>query len=185
MSRSVTFDFNKAAFDGLLSELITDFKESTRPAAQAGAQVFYDRVVSNVARLGRNTGNLAASIYQAYSKDNSTDTRATYHIAWNHKKAPHGHLVEFGYLSRYVTYIGKDGKWYTAKQRTQKGTARKKPRGYRKMPQSKKDAIFVLRPDGPKQIPAQPFLRPALAMADEAARAVRLNILEALIRGNA
>src|SRR5205085_5719958 len=41
-------------------------------------------------------GALKASIYQVFSKDNSGSGHATYHVSWNAKKAPHGHLVEFG-----------------------------------------------------------------------------------------
>ncbi len=88
---------------------------AVRPAAQAGAQVLYDQVKANVQALGRYTGNLDASIYQAYSADNSSDAKKVYHVSWNARKAPHGHLVERGYIKRYVSYVGKDGKWYTNK----------------------------------------------------------------------
>ena len=40
--------------------------------------------------------NLRDSIYQVYSKDNSGQGKATYHIAWNHQEAPYGFMVEFG-----------------------------------------------------------------------------------------
>jgi HK97 gp10 family phage protein len=43
-----------------------------------------------------NAGNLRDSIYQVMSKDNSGNGKATYHIAWNHDKAPYGFMVEFG-----------------------------------------------------------------------------------------
>ena len=43
------------------------------------------------------SGNLRDSIYQVYSKDNSLDNKiATYHVSWNAKKAPYGHMVENG-----------------------------------------------------------------------------------------
>lgn len=41
-------------------------------------------------------GTLRDSIYRAYSKDNSGDNHVTYHVAWNHRKAPYGFMVEFG-----------------------------------------------------------------------------------------
>lgn len=42
-------------------------------------------------------GNLRNSIYHAYSKDNSKEgEKATYHISWNYKKAPYGHIIENG-----------------------------------------------------------------------------------------
>jgi HK97 gp10 family phage protein len=46
-------------------------------------------------------GSLRDSIYQAFSKDNSSEfgggyRNATFHVAWNHRKVPYGHMVEFG-----------------------------------------------------------------------------------------
>jgi len=65
-----------------------------RPSAQTGAQILYDEVKSRVPVL---TGLLSDSIYQVYSQDNSKqEVSATYHVSWNKKKAPHGHLVENG-----------------------------------------------------------------------------------------
>jgi HK97 gp10 family phage protein len=89
-----------------LDALAAAAETNVRPAAQAGAQVLYEEVLQRVpvAKRARTTkggkvippGALKASIYQAFSEDNSTADRATYHISWNHRKAPHGHLVEFG-----------------------------------------------------------------------------------------
>jgi HK97 gp10 family phage protein len=106
---------------------------SVRPAAQAGAQVFYDEVKQNVSRIGRKTGNLDASIYQVFSEDNSSDTKKTYHISWNARKAPHGHLVEYGHFQTRKAYIGSDGKWYTS------------------------NVLLAT----PRQVGARPFIRPA------------------------
>lgn len=106
----------KASFDGLkqladkLDKLTKAASDSVRPAAQAGAQVFYEQVranapVSKKAHKFYGThgvygpyqpGHLRDSIYQVYSKDNSGKDKATYHIAWNHKEAPYGFMVEFG-----------------------------------------------------------------------------------------
>lgn len=79
---------------------------NVRPAAQAGAQVLYDEVLLRVpvstrvrtTKSGRiiAPGALKASIYQVFSEDNSGHGRATYHVSWNARKAPHGHLVENG-----------------------------------------------------------------------------------------
>ena len=96
-----------------MDQLADGAEAAVRPSAQAGAQVFYDQVKLNVRGIGRKTGNLDSSIYQVYSRDNSNKARAEYHISWNRKKAPHGHLVEFGHLQRYVTYIDKRGQWRT------------------------------------------------------------------------
>lgn len=81
-------------------------EEAIRPAAQKGAQVYYDEMKLRAKRgdevrhlkggRTRPAGLLASAIYQVYSKDNSDKEKATYHISWNKKRAPHGHLVEFG-----------------------------------------------------------------------------------------
>lgn len=120
------------------------FGEAARPAAQAGAQVIYEEVRRNVVRIKRKTGNLAASIYQAYSTDNSRPGGAqTYHVSWNAKKAPHGHLVEFGHLQRYeVIYEPETRRLWTDKS---------KPLA------------------APRQVAARPFIRPALAAKGAAA----------------
>lgn len=139
-------------------DALTDGAEAAvRPAAQAGAQVLYEAAKANVARIGRKTGNLAASIYQAYSRDNSGPLRAEYHVSWNRKKAPHGHLVEFGHIQRYVTFVDDQGKWRTAVRPEARG--RKKPG--RKAPQAVKDAYYVPLKGGPKLVGAKPFIRPA------------------------
>lgn len=79
-------------------------EEIIRPAAQAGAQVFYDEIKVRVP-VGKprkykgkqiSGGTLKAAIYQVFSKKESSDTKKVYHLSWNHQKAPHGHLIEFG-----------------------------------------------------------------------------------------
>lgn len=42
------------------------------------------------------SGTLRDSIYRVLSKDNTWDGHTTYHVAWNHRKAPYGFMVEFG-----------------------------------------------------------------------------------------
>lgn len=146
--------------NSLLDELGDTVGEAVRPASQAGAQVLYDQVQANVAGIGKVTGNLAASIYQVYSKANSEDKqRATYHVSWNAKKAPHGHLVEYGHIMRYKTVIAtkgpRKGKWVTIK------------------------AIPLA---APKQVGARPFVRPAISkfpLAVEAATRVVIEKIEA------
>lgn len=101
---SITFD--AAGLTAALEQLGDGVKDQVRPAAQAGAQVLYEEVLRRVpvASTARKTksgrliapGALKASIYQVYSRDNSPAGTATYHISWNYRKAPHGHLVEYG-----------------------------------------------------------------------------------------
>jgi hypothetical protein len=102
-----------AGLNRLIDQLGTDVEAAARPAAQAAAQVFYDGVVANVNALGTVTGNLRRAIYQAFSPENSGPGRASYNVSWNERKAPHGHLVEYGHVQRYVVYLNKKGEWKT------------------------------------------------------------------------
>lgn len=133
------------------------------PAAAAGAKVLYDRVKLNVAGIGRESGKLDASIYRVYSKDQSTDTKAVYHISWNHKKAPHGHLVEYGYLRRYEYYQNDDGQVRIKVRPEMQGKKRPSNRASR----AQKNAYWVTLPS-PIQVPGRAFVRSAAAAFDEA-----------------
>lgn len=77
--------------------------------AQAAAEVFYREAklrapVSASAHWFHGThqkylfraGTLRDSIYQVQSKDNSSDSKAVYHVSWNHQKCPYGFMVEYG-----------------------------------------------------------------------------------------
>ncbi|WP_272971042.1 hypothetical protein [Comamonas terrigena] len=82
-------------------------KAAVRPAAQAGAEEFYISAklaapVSEKSHFftinGRTygpfqPGNLRDSIYQAYSKTNSNEELAVYHVSFNKEKAPYGYAV--------------------------------------------------------------------------------------------
>lgn len=160
-----------------LDDLAEGAEAAVRPAAQEGAQYFYDQVRSNVRKLGRKTGNLERAIYQAFSRDNSSRTVAQYHVTWRRgargdaanrvaggqARAPHGHLVEFGHWQRYVVYIDKRGEWKTAIRASMK---LKSGKGYRKPPkknasQAAKDAYYVPLKGGPKWVPPRSFIRSA------------------------
>lgn len=114
MADSFRVDFDASTVNAALDKLGDGVNALVRPAAQAGAQVFYDEARSRVpvSKKGHwfhgtsfkingtkywfDSGSLKASIYQVYSKDNSTEDRATYQIAWNHRKVPYGFMVEYG-----------------------------------------------------------------------------------------
>ena len=113
---SFNLSIDMSSFERDMEALAERAEKAARPAAQAGAQVLYDRVKVNVAALGRKTGNLNSSIYQAYSANNSNESKAVYHVSWNATKAPHGHLVEWGYIKRWQS-ITINGKWVTLKNR--------------------------------------------------------------------
>jgi HK97 gp10 family phage protein len=103
-------EFDTSAINAALDKLQADAGEHVRAAARAGAQVLYEEAklrapVSKGAHYFYGThqkylfsaGTLRDSIYQVYSEDNSTQgVKATYHISWNHRKAPYGFMVEFG-----------------------------------------------------------------------------------------
>lgn len=165
---SITMKLDVASVATFLQTEREKVANAVRPAAQAGSQVLYEEVVKNVAALGRKTGNLAASIYQAFEDRESSPLFPKYRISWNAKKAPHGHLVEYGHIQRYAAYVGKDGKWHTA---VRKGAKGKKPS--RRASQAAKDAYYVLRPGGPVQVPAKAFIRRA-----ESKRAAALEAAE-------
>lgn len=109
MGNALSIDFDSSGLNGALDKITAAAKNAIRPAAQAGAAVLYAEAkfrapVSEHAHYFYGTndkylfpaGTLRDSIYQAFSKDNSSGSLATYHIAWNHKKAPYGFMVEFG-----------------------------------------------------------------------------------------
>ncbi len=108
MSARIKVDI--AGFKQQLNAVADKMNQATRPAAQSGAQIIYERAkalapVSDAAHMfnieGRvygpyAPGNLRDSIYQVFSKDNSFSDMSTYHISWNADKAPYGYAYEFG-----------------------------------------------------------------------------------------
>jgi hypothetical protein len=89
----------------------------------------------------KESGKLASSIYLAFKDAQSTEERVVYSVSWNHKTAPHGHLIEFGHWQPYKVIKTPAG-WFTTKERL----------------------------PSPKFIAAHPFLRPALDTAGKRAR---------------
>jgi len=114
MAEAFSMSLDLASCNGFIDAVGRGAEDQVRPAAQAAAQVLYDEVLlrvpqsvkghwftgSNYKKTGQryyfDAGSLRNSIYQAYSKDGSGQKRATYHVSWNYRKAPYGHMVEFG-----------------------------------------------------------------------------------------
>ena len=108
MGMKITMGLSK--FKEGLKATAQKLNDATRPAAQAGIQVIYDRArelvpVSDASHKFYGThgvygpyqpGNLRDAIYQVFSKDNSFRDVSTYHVSWNSAKAPYGHMVELG-----------------------------------------------------------------------------------------
>ena len=164
MSMSISLDIKGLGLDDLDAAAL----EAVRPAAQAGAQVFYDQVKANVSRLRRVTGNLDSAIYQAFMDGASSPSLASYRVSWNKSKAPHGHLVEFGYLQRYEIARDERGRMFPMVRPEMQG----KPKPKRSAPQAVKDAYYVPRKGGPKQIPGKAFIRSAASKAPQARQAM-------------
>lgn len=100
---SIAFDFSKLA--AKLDNVTTAAEKAVRPAAQDGAQVFYDEVKQRVPvsakshKSGKKTyspGTLRKAIYQAFADRESGDGKALYRISWNKTHAFYGRFVEFG-----------------------------------------------------------------------------------------
>lgn len=170
---SVSIRVDTSAVTGLLDELGDEMETAVRPAAQAAADVLYKAVKQNVAGLGRQTGNLDRSIYQAYSEEKSRGGVAEYHVSWNHRKAPHGHLVEFGHIQRYRYYKGNDGQ---VRPMVRPGMEGQKPPG-RRASRAEKDAYYVTLPT-PRQVPAKKFIRNATAQFPKALAAAEAELLK-------
>lgn len=171
---SLSIKANLSGLRATLDKLGDRADAAARPAAQAAAQVLYDDVKANVAKIKRKTGNLASSIYQAYSKDNSGPGRATYHVSWNQKKARHGRLVEFGHLQRYEYYQDEKGRIRPKVRPEMMG--KKKPTSSGRN-RAALDAYYVTLPV-PIHVPARPFIRPAMAKFPQAMEAARAELLK-------
>lgn len=101
---------NVAAFKEQLRAKVDKLHAATRPAAQAGAEIIYQRArleapVSADSHYfyirGKKygpyaPGTLKNSIYQVFSKDNSYKDVSTYHISFNKSEAPYGFIVHNG-----------------------------------------------------------------------------------------
>jgi hypothetical protein len=101
-SKTVTYSMSldTASIAQWLVETKERLEDAAWKAASAGAKVLYDEVKRNVEAIPQKTGNLKRSIYYVYSKELSNKRRKVYEVSWNHKKAPHGRLVEWGYLQK-------------------------------------------------------------------------------------
>lgn len=172
---SIAFRLDVAALTAQLQADATAIAESVRPAAQAGAQVLYEEVQRNVGRIKPHTGNLARSVYQVHS-DRSGHGVEVYHVSWNAKRAPHGHLVEYGHIQRYELARDARGRIFPMVRPEMVG----KPKPGRRASQAAKDAYWVPRKGGPIQVAARPFVRPAMAKSAQALEAAQKRLFAEL-----
>lgn len=153
----VTIDVDTSGLQAALAQMEQNLHANARAICQAGAQVYYDAVRENVARLGKRTGKLYDSVFQYYDQKRSDANHVTYIVSWNHQKAPHGINVEYGHLIRYRQYQDEHGHIRVMRQPGSEGMT--KPA--KNAPQSVKDKYWVPLPGGPQQVAAHSFLRRA------------------------
>lgn len=170
-------------WDAVLDQFEASAEGAIRYAAQAAAQVLYDEVKSNVNQIKSVTGNLNKSIYQAFSPEKSIETpngysRVEYHVSWNTLKAPHGGLIEGGFLQRYRQYQNAQGQIRTMVRPGMDG--KKKPA--KNASQSEKDAYYVTL-DKPRQIAGKFFVRRAMDKFPQAAKAAQIALAFAMNGG--
>ena len=125
-----------------------------RSMCVAGGKVLRDEA-KLLAPVGTEEGGsiypraLRDSIYLAFKDSGSDMKNIRYSVTWNAKKAPHGHLLEFGHWQPYVVAKikgGYGGGYYSTK----------------------------VKKDVPTWTAAHPFLRPALDSAGGRAKAAML-----------
>jgi HK97 gp10 family phage protein len=106
----LAINMNVARFKEQLRAEVDKIHAATRPAAQAGVQIIYDRAKllapeSKEAHFfyirGQKygpyePGNLRDSIYQVFSKSKSFKDVSTYQCSFNKDKAPYGYIVHNG-----------------------------------------------------------------------------------------
>jgi len=128
-----------SGLDGLAGDMATHL---ARSMCVAGGKVIRDEA-KLLAPVGTEEGGSIApgtlrnSIYLAHKDNKSSSSQQVYSVTWNAKKAPHGHLLEFGHWQPYVVAKITGGGYYSTK----------------------------IKKDAPTWTPAHPFLRPALDSA--------------------
>lgn len=101
----ISASFNLSGINARLDRLNAAAKDSTRKAAQAGAQVYHDELRARVPvsakphKSGKKTydpGTLRRAIYQAFVEDESGPGQSTYRVSWNKSHAFYGRFLEYG-----------------------------------------------------------------------------------------
>ncbi|MDC8756259.1 HK97-gp10 family putative phage morphogenesis protein [Janthinobacterium fluminis] len=102
----MTFKIDIAQLAGLSGQIQKFGQKVQDEVAIAGvaamATVVYTEVKLNASK-NKKSGLLLSAIYRKYSPEKSGDARQTYRVSWNKRRAPHGHLLEFG-TSRAPAY---------------------------------------------------------------------------------
>lgn len=123
---TLSVNIDTSGFEELLARMNEEVEGAVAPAVSAAAEVIVVLAKSNIAQLtksGVGTGNLYRAMYKKYVTEESIDgQKATYTVTWRTAKnglprAPHGHLLEYGWIQKYARYQDKDtGEWKTNKK---------------------------------------------------------------------
>ncbi len=123
-----------------LGQLLEIREPLARAMGVAMGQVVRDEAVVRAPELkpgdegydNQRRGQLKEAIYLAFDGRRSVLNAGhyVYQVSWNAKKAPHGHLVEFGHWMAYKWARGEEGKFYTPLQGSHKVDGRKRGKGY-------------------------------------------------------
>lgn len=150
----------KADFSGALAGL-DRLKGALRESLARSMAVAGGKVLRDEAKLlaPKETGLLESAIYLAYKQNRSSSSQQVYSVTWNAKKAPHGHLIEFGHW-RYNKIIN--------------GYPQKSLREGLTKGHGPQDHVPPGALDAPVWVSAHPFLRPALDSAGERAKAAMI-----------
>lgn len=101
----------------------------------------------------QRAGQLKDAMYLAFDGRRSIlsgGIHMVYTVSWNARKAPHGHLLEFGHWSPYEAHT-LDGKWFTPVTGKHRVGGRARNTG-------------IPRKGGGIEVSAEPFLGPAFDM---------------------
>lgn len=177
MAELFTVSFDLDRIKNNLAEVGLKADDYVTQAVQAGAQVFYNEMRLKVGSMGQKTGALYKSIYQ-WRNPTVAPGKAEYRISWRKGRskikgekegglatAPHGQLIEYGWIQKYAVYLGEDGQWHTAvrpekRKRTVNGvTVPAAPKPGRNASQAEKDAYYIPRKGGAAQHAPKSFLR--------------------------
>jgi hypothetical protein len=196
----MAFDVDKLT--SRINEMSDVMRNNVRPAAQAGAQVFYDEMKIRALTIGKSR-QLQASIYQKFvveSREDALGLSATYLISWRKQKAktnikgqpnpnaglPYttmGYWIEYGYVHRYMAVQARSGlyagQWVTLVRPEMRGKPKPKWNDTRAV----KDAYWMPRPGGPLPVAPKPFLRSTYEAKQNAALdAASIEMNNALMR---
>jgi hypothetical protein len=126
MADSLKATFDTSQWDAVLAKLAGPAAESlARRMCVSGGVILRDEAKINapqgvaeeqaIRQYGGSIrpGALKDAIYLAFRDGESSKTLFKYSVTWNAKKAPHGHLVEFGHWQPYRIVFTKDRGWQT------------------------------------------------------------------------